>query len=62
LHGDSYAHTAFFSKWVGEGTLEDLGGNTGPSSISNGGMVMKQQRSTSIVNFYARASAVPARG
>lgn len=61
IHGDRFAHTAFFSRWVGEGTLEDLGGNTGPSNISNGGMVMKQERSTSIVSFYARASSVPAR-
>jgi hypothetical protein len=54
LHGDEFAHTAFFSRWAGDGLLEDLGGNTGPSDISNGGMVMKQNRSTSIVHYYAR--------
>jgi hypothetical protein len=54
LHGDEFAHTAFFSRWVGDGTLEDLGGNTGPADISNGGMVMKQNRNTAIVHFYAR--------
>ena len=54
LRGDPFAHAAFFSKWLGEGTFEDLGGNTGPSDISNGGMVMKQKRDVALVNFYAR--------
>ena len=54
LHGDNYAHTAFFDEMVSSSTLRDLGGNTGPQDMSNGGMVMKQDRSTSIVRYYAR--------
>jgi len=51
--GATYAHTAFFDHWSGS-KLVDLGGNTGPSDISNGGMVLRQERATSIVHFYAR--------
>jgi len=54
LHGDPYAHTAFFDHWVNDHTFVDLGGNTGPSSISNGGMVMRQEREKDIVSFFAR--------
>jgi hypothetical protein len=56
LHGDRYAHTAFFDKWVGAagGNFIDLGGNTGPSSISNGGMVLRQERSRSMVTAFIR--------
>lgn len=54
LHGDSFAHTAFYVRDLGGGQIEDLGGNTGPSNISNGGMVMKQPRDKSVVHFYAR--------
>lgn len=52
--GDSFAHTAFFDHWINSTTFVDLGGNTGPEDISNGGMVLKQNRSTSLVHFYAR--------
>lgn len=54
LHGEQFAHTGFFDHFKNSSTLVDLGGNTGPSNISNGGMVMRQDRSTSIVKFYAR--------
>jgi hypothetical protein len=57
LHGDRYAHTAFFDSWVNSTTLLDLGGNTGPTDISNGGMVMKQQRPKTMVSFFARVIA-----
>lgn len=56
LHGDSFAHTGFFDHKKDSSTIVDLGGNTGPMNISNGGMVMRQDRSTSIVHFYARVS------
>ena len=56
LHGDSFAHTAFFDHWVDSNTFVDLGGNTGPSSISNGGAVLRQNRETAIVSFFARAA------
>lgn len=54
IGGAEFAHTAFFDEWVGSNTLRDLGGNTGPSNISNGGMVMEQTRYTNIVRYYAR--------
>lgn len=54
LHGDPYAHTAYFDHWIDSNTFMDLGGNTGPSSISNGGMVVRQQRERSMVSFFAR--------
>jgi hypothetical protein len=58
IGGDRFAHTAFFDHWVDDRTLTDLGGNTGPTSISNGGMVMKQQRSRSMVSFFARVATI----
>lgn len=55
LHGDSFAHTGFFVRWLTKGSsFRDLGGNTGPSDISNGGMVLEQTRSASIVHAYVR--------
>jgi hypothetical protein len=56
IHGDPYAHTAFFRKWLNQktGQFQDLGGNTGPSDISNGGEVLAQTRSTSMVTNYIR--------
>jgi hypothetical protein len=53
LSGSRFAHTAFFDHWDGS-QLVDLGGNTGPTNISNGGMVLRQERSTRSVYFYAR--------
>jgi len=56
LHGDPWAHTAFFDRWIKKGqTFHDLGGNTGPSNISNGGMVLEQTRSISQVHAFVRA-------
>jgi hypothetical protein len=50
-----YAHTAFFDGWITTGrTFHDVGGNTGPSNISNGGAVMRQERNTSIVLAFVR--------
>ncbi len=55
LHGDAFAHTAFFVRWIDHNRFLDLGGNTGPSDMSNGGMVLEQTRSRSQVRFFARA-------
>lgn len=59
IAGNPYAHTAFFDKWVNKskGQFQDLGGNTGPSNVSNGGAVMRQVRSTSMVTCFVRVSA-----
>ena len=54
LHGDPYAHTAFFHSWIDASTFWDLGGNTGPVDMSNGGEVLKQQRSRYIVTCFVR--------
>ena len=56
LRGDPYAHTSFFEKWVDQasGSFRDIGGNTGPASISNGGAVMRQTRQTQMVSHFVR--------
>jgi len=56
IHGDSFAHTSFFERWinVAAGSFYDIGGNTGPTDISNGGAVMRQQRSKSMVSHFVR--------
>jgi hypothetical protein len=54
-HGTRFAHTAFYVSRVTSNTFKDFGGNTGPSSMSNGGAVMEQLRSTSLVLAYVRA-------
>lgn len=55
LHGDRFAHTSFFEKWRDPGaSFYDVGGNTGPSDISNGGAVMRQQRTAGMVTAFIR--------
>lgn len=54
LHGDRYAHTGFFEKWLTQDTFQDLGGNTGSRSFNNGGAVARGKRSTSQVTAYIR--------
>lgn len=56
LHGDPFAHTSFFERWIDQhaGSFYDIGGNTGPTNISNGGAVMRQQRSKSMVSHFVR--------
>lgn len=56
LNSDRFAHTAFFEKWLDQlhGTFQDLGGNTGPADISNGGEVARGQRSMSQVLAFVR--------
>lgn len=54
LHGDRYAHTAFFEKWLTQDTFQDLGGNTGSRSFNNGGAVARGTRHTSQVTAYVR--------
>jgi hypothetical protein len=58
LHGDPFAHTSFFERWIDQqaGTFYDVGGNTGPASISNGGAVMRQERSKSMVSHFVRVT------
>jgi hypothetical protein len=54
LHGEDLAHTAFVRVPPKGGYFTDLGGNTGPTNISNGGAVMSQRRPTSIVHGWVR--------
>jgi hypothetical protein len=56
LHGNPYAHTSFFERWIdpAAGTFSDVGGNTGPSNISNGGAVMRQVRNRGMVSHFVR--------
>lgn len=55
LRGDRFAHTAFFEKWISSGDeFYDVGGNTGPTDISNGGAVMRQRRRKSMVTAFVR--------
>jgi hypothetical protein len=58
LHGDPFAHTSFFERWIDEpaGSFYDIGGNTGPTDISNGGAVMRQQRNRAMVSHFVRAA------
>lgn len=55
LHGDRFAHTAFFDKWIVDGkTFADLGGNTGSRSFNNGGAVARGTRSMDQVTAFVR--------
>jgi len=56
IGGDPFAHTSFFEKWidVSAGTFYDVGGNTGPVNISNGGAVMRQIRHKQMVSHFIR--------
>jgi hypothetical protein len=47
-------HIAFFDRWIGVGQHQfyDLGGNTGPTNMSNGGCVMRQIRYRGMVNHF----------
>lgn len=56
LHGVTYAHTAFFEKWIDQphGLFQDLGGNTGPVDVSNGGEVDRGERTMSQVLAFVR--------
>lgn len=58
LHGNPYAHTSFFERWIDQqaGSFYDVGGNTGPSNISNGGAVMRQQRNKAMVSHFVRVT------
>jgi hypothetical protein len=58
LHGDPFAHTSFFERWIDQaaGTFSDIGGNTGPTNISNGGAVMRQTRQRQLVSHFVRVS------
>ncbi len=58
LGGDPFAHTSFFERWTdtAAGTFTDVGGNTGPSNISNGGAVMRQTRQRGMVSHFVRVA------
>lgn len=52
--GETLAHTAFVKVPPKGGYFTDLGGNTGPRNISNGGAVMSQRRSVAMVHSWVR--------
>lgn len=55
--GKPNAHISFFEEWITQGhTYHDVGGNTGPSDISNGGAVMRQVRYSSNVTHWVRVT------
>ena len=58
INGVPDEHISFFEKWIDEaaGTFYDVGGNTGPSSISNGGAVMRQVRDTHRISRFVRVN------
>lgn len=54
LHGDPFAHTAFYDVSSSSGQFWDVGGNTSAQDFSNGGEVARQLRSTRLVHAYVR--------
>jgi len=55
LHGNRYAHTAFFDGWHDPGaSFWDLGGNTSARDFSNGGEVARQVRTVGLVLAFVR--------
>lgn len=56
FHGEQLAHTAFVRTVPVKGYFDDLGGNTGPTNISNGGAVMSARRPVSSVHAWVRVS------
>lgn len=50
-------HISFFERWIDQqaGSFYDVGGNTGPRSISNGGSVMRQERWRQNITHFVRA-------
>jgi hypothetical protein len=54
IHGEPLAHTAFVRVPPSGGYFTDLGGNTGPVNVSNGGAVMSQRRATSMIHAWVR--------
>lgn len=55
FHGDRFAHTAFFERWIKQGvSFQDLGGNTGKRSFNAGGEVARGVRSVGQVTAYVR--------
>lgn len=49
-------HVSFFEKSIDEaaGSFYDVGGNTGPTNISNGGAVMRQERQRQRITHFVR--------
>ena len=52
--GEQLAHVAFYDRRIDLGSFRDLGGNTGPADLANGGEVLRQTRYTSQVHGYVR--------
>jgi hypothetical protein len=55
FNGTPNAHVAFFDAWadkVNRYFFDDLGGNTGPVDMSNGGEVLRQRRNMSFVTGF----------
>jgi CHAP domain len=57
LRGEQLAHVAFVRTAPAGGRFTDLGGNTGPADISNGGEVASQSRSLDLVHGWVRVGA-----
>lgn len=55
-YGDDDHHIEFFEHDNGDNTFSAVGGNTGPTNFSNGGMVLRQDRSYSLVHEFMRLS------
>lgn len=56
IGGNVNCHVAFFDEWL-DGrnyNFHDLGGNTGPTSVSNGGSVLRQVRHLDMVSRFVR--------
>jgi hypothetical protein len=54
FHGTRDAHIAIFHSWIDSYNFFDVGGNTGPINMSNGGEVLKQERHTYQVSHFIR--------
>lgn len=55
-NGDGNAdHVGLFEKWTGGGNFQSIEGNTGVGNDSNGGEVMRRDRSRSMVRCFVRA-------
>jgi hypothetical protein len=56
FHGRRDVHTAFFVDWADDNHyyFYDIGGNTGPVNMSNGGEVLKQTRNITQVSHFIR--------
>jgi hypothetical protein len=54
FRGIPNAHVAFFLSWINSYNFYDVGGNTGPINMSNGGEVLQQERNVGQVTHFIR--------